>query len=148
MNWNLVADFTFGTSNRAELAAAVLAIKSILKTRERVIIFSDSKYVIRGATDWINKWRKENWKSHKGQTIANVELWIQLSELLFQRAVTWQHVRAHRNCLGNNIADKACKLCWKTNDRIELSGINKSEHTIHDLVERRLHDIQRRLRRG
>lgn len=137
LDWRLVAEEIQGTSNRAELNAAVYGLETIIKARQKITIFSDSKYVIRGATNWLNDWQEKKWKTKRGHTIANVDLWIRLAELLKAKKVCWQHVRAHRNNTGNNIVDTACCLCWQSGQRLEMSGFYKSEHSISDLLERK-----------
>lgn len=143
LDWRLVADHTQGTSNRAELAAAIMGLTPLVKARQSVTIFSDSKYVIRGATNWLNDWQEKKWKNKRGKTVANVDLWIRLFELLEQKKIKWQHVRAHRNNVGNNVVDKACTLCWQSGQRFELSGEYKSEHCISDLLERKANGQRR-----
>lgn len=138
LDWRLVAEETQGTSNRAELAAAIFGLTPIINARQKITVYSDSKYVIRGATRWLNDWQGKKWKTKKGHTIANVDLWIRLAELLSKKRIQWQHVRAHRDNVGNNIVDTACRLCWQSGKRFELSGINKSEHGISDLLRRKV----------
>lgn len=138
LDWILTGEVLIGTSNRAELAAAVSAIRGVLKAKEKVIIFSDSKYVIRGATCWLNDWRGKNWQTKKGKTIANIDLWKELDSLLEKKRVSWRHVTAHRDCTGNIIADLGCKLCREQGESIEYSGEFKSEHSIYGFMKRKL----------
>ena len=49
------------TNNRMELMAPIMALKKIKKKSE-ITIFTDSKYVKDGITDWIKKWKLNNWK--------------------------------------------------------------------------------------
>lgn len=148
LDWCLIADHTQGTSNRAELAAAVMGLEPLTKVKQKVTIFSDSKYVIRGATCWLNDWKEKEWKTKKNNTIANVDLWMRLAELLKIKKVRWQHVRAHRKNVGNNIADMACRLCWQSGQKFELSGSYKSEHGICDLLERKINGQRCSCRKG
>ena len=50
------------TNNRMELMAPIMALKKI-KRKSEITIFTDSKYVKDGITDWIKKWRLNNWKN-------------------------------------------------------------------------------------
>ena len=50
------------TNNRMELMAPIMALNKIKKSSE-IIIYTDSKYVKDGITEWIKKWKLNNWKS-------------------------------------------------------------------------------------
>ena len=50
------------TNNRMELMAPIMALKKIEKKSE-ITIYTDSKYVKDGITEWIKKWKLNNWKS-------------------------------------------------------------------------------------
>ena len=47
-----------------ELMAPIMAIKKI-KSNCDITIFTDSKYVKNGITEWIKKWEKNGWKNSK-----------------------------------------------------------------------------------
>ena len=65
------------TNNRMELMAPIMALKKIKKKSE-ITIFTDSKYVKDGITDWIKKWKINNWKSSNKKPVKNKDLWIKL----------------------------------------------------------------------
>ena len=69
------------TNNRMELVAVIKALKEVTKF-SNVVIFSDSKYVVEGATKWINNWRKNNWKNSKRELIKNFDLWTKLDQIV------------------------------------------------------------------
>ena len=88
------------TNNRMEMTAVIEALK-YFKTKKKITIFSDSIYVIKGITEWIDGWKARNWKK-----VKNIDLWKQIDELNQLHTVKWQHVPAHSGVEGNEIADK------------------------------------------
>ena len=55
------------TNNKAELAAAIKALQVARDHKlEQMIVYSDSKYVIKGVTEWIYKWKENGWKTAGG----------------------------------------------------------------------------------
>src|SRR5688572_10045984 len=77
------------TNNRMELLAAIHAVEQAKLKSLAAEIYSDSTYVIRGITQWIWAWRKNNWLSSEGNPVLNKDLWIRLSELTSNCAVKW-----------------------------------------------------------
>ena len=93
------------TNNRMELIAPIMALKKIKKKSE-IIIFTDSKYVKDGITDWIKKWKVNNWKSSNKKPVKNKDLWIKLDSVCLKHKVTWKWVKAHAGNKYNNLVDE------------------------------------------
>ena len=92
------------TNNRMELMAPIMALKKI-KTNSEVIIYTDSKYVKNGITEWIKNWEKNGWKSANKKTVKNKDLWIKLNDLCQKNKVIWKWIKGHSNNKYNNLAD-------------------------------------------
>lgn len=92
------------TNNEMELRAVVEALKN-LSTGAVVEIYSDSKYVIDGATAWTFGWLKNDWKTKTGSDVLHKEVWQELVELLKKVKVTWHKVPGHCGIIGNERAD-------------------------------------------
>ena len=92
------------TNNRMELMAPIMALKKIKKKSE-ITIFTDSKYVKDGITDWIKKWKVNNWKSSNKKPVKNKDLWIKLDNACLKHKVTWKWVKAHSGNKYNNLVD-------------------------------------------
>lgn len=124
VNWDLATGLINGTSNRAELTAAIEALKLALTINYPTTIFSDSKYVVTGVTKGLRRWSENEWKSGRGYTIANVDLW-QILFILYQNRpnICWKHVKAHSGILGNEIADLACTVSLRSQKALELTGV-------------------------
>ena len=93
------------TNNRMELMAPIMALKKIKKKSE-ITIFTDSKYVKDGITDWIKKWKVNNWKSSNKKPVKNKDLWIKLDNACLKHKVTWKWVKAHADNKYNNLVDE------------------------------------------
>lgn len=67
------------TNNRMEMLATIVALES-LKEPCQVTLTTDSQYVRQGITQWIAKWKKNQWKTASKQPVKNVDLWQQLDQ--------------------------------------------------------------------
>jgi len=92
------------TNNQMELFAPIKALKKIPKS-SKVQIFTDSKYVKSGITEWINNWKKNGWKTADKQPVKNKELWEELDLLANQFEISWNWVKAHSTDKLNNEVD-------------------------------------------
>ena len=92
------------TNNQMELLAPIEALKKIPKGSE-VQIFTDSKYVKSGITEWIHSWKKNGWKTANKQPVKNKELWEELDLLANQFKIDWNWVKAHSTDQLNNEVD-------------------------------------------
>ena len=80
------------------------ALKTIPK-RSEVQIYTDSKYVQLGITEWIKKWKKNSWKTSNKKPVKNKELWVELDELCSEFYISWKWVKAHSSDKLNNEVD-------------------------------------------
>ncbi len=92
------------TNNQMELLAPIEALKKIPKGSE-VQIFTDSKYVKSGITEWIHNWKKNGWKTANKQPVKNKELWTELDDLTYEFKIKWSWVKSHSNNALNNEVD-------------------------------------------
>ncbi len=93
------------TNNRMEMTAAIKALQ-ILKKPCYVELYTDSKYLQLGITEWVNKWIKNNWYKSNNDPIKNVDLWKELYGELDKHSIIWNWVKGHANNEGNIIADR------------------------------------------
>ena len=92
------------TNNQMELMAPIEALKKIPKGSE-IQIFTDSKYVKSGITEWIHNWKKNGWKTANKQKVKNKDLWVELDLLSSQFDIKWSWVKAHSIDKLNNEVD-------------------------------------------
>ena len=92
------------TNNQMELIAPIKALSKIPKG-SKVQIFTDSKYVKSGITEWIHNWKKNGWKTTNKQPVKNKELWTELDYLTNKFEIKWSWVKAHSIDEINNEVD-------------------------------------------
>ena len=92
------------TNNQMELLAPIEALKKIPKGN-KIEIFTDSKYVKSGITEWIHNWKKNGWKTADKQPVKNKELWEELDLLNNEFEISWNWVKAHSIDELNNEVD-------------------------------------------
>jgi len=93
------------TNNRMELTAVIRALEA-LKRRCSVRMYTDSKYVQQGITEWIHAWKKRGWKTADKKPVKNEDLWRRLDELAREHDVEWIWVKGHAGHEGNERADE------------------------------------------
>ena len=92
------------TNNKRELTAAIEALKEIKEPCE-IILYTDSKYVLKGIEEWIHNWKKRGWKGSNRKPVKNIELWKKLDELRDKHTIKWNWVKGHSGDPGNETAD-------------------------------------------
>jgi len=99
------------TSNRMELTAVVRALEA-LEEPSKVTVITDSEYFFRGVTEWLPRWKHQDWRSGSpGRTrpLKNVRLWQRLDDMLAEHAVTVEWVKGHSGNPGNEEVDKLAR---------------------------------------
>ena len=102
------------TNNNMELMAPINALKKINKDK-KVEIYTDSKYVKLGITEWIHKWIKNNWQTSKKEDVKNKELWVELYELTKSFEISWIWIKAHAGNTLNEEVDSLAKKAAESN---------------------------------
>ena len=102
------------TNNRMELMAPINALKNI-NSKDPIEIFTDSKYVKNGITEWINTWVLNNWKTSKKENVKNKDLWLELHKLNQSLNVKWNWVKAHAGDPLNEEVDIMAKKAANLN---------------------------------
>ncbi len=96
------------TNNKMELMAVIEALKKYSKYE--VVIYTDSEYVKKGITEWINNWKIKNWKTANKKDVKNKDLWILLDELKNENII-FKWVRGHS---GNHWNEEVDALAVET----------------------------------
>jgi ribonuclease HI len=92
------------TNNRMELTAVIEALRQL--TRPCLItITTDSQYVVKGMTEWIDGWQRNGWRNSKKEQVLNRDLWEVLLEASRQHSITWKWVRGHAGHAENERCD-------------------------------------------
>ena len=93
------------TNNRMELTAVIKGLEALTKPCD-VVITTDSKYVLKGVTEWMENWKRRNWRTASKKPVLNVELWKELDELVAKHSIQWSWVKGHSGHEENEIADQ------------------------------------------
>ena len=102
------------TNNKMELMAPINALKKIDKNND-IEIYTDSKYVKLGITEWIHNWLKNNWKTSKKEDVKNKDLWLELYDLTKPLKIEWKWVKAHNGDPTNEEVDLLAKKAAESN---------------------------------
>ena len=92
------------TNNRMELLAVIEALKA-LKRPCVLEVHTDSQYVQKGMTEWLEGWKRRGWLTAARKPVKNADLWRTLDELVGRHRVSWHWVRGHAGDPGNERAD-------------------------------------------
>jgi ribonuclease HI len=93
------------TNNRMEMTAVIEALKA-LKSPCLIELFTDSQYVNRGVNEWLQNWKKANWRTASKAPVKNVDLWMILDQLIINHDIRWHWVKGHSGDMGNELADQ------------------------------------------
>ena len=94
------------TNNRMEIFAAVAGLE-MLKQPCKVIIYSDSQYVVETMTnEWVESWKKKQWWHSRTERVPNRDLWERLSALCEKHQVEFRWVKGHAGVLENERCDQ------------------------------------------
>ena len=106
------------TNNRMELTAVIEALGA-LKRRCAVKLYTDSKYVLQGCTEWLPGWKARGWRTAAREPVKNQDLWEQLDAAAAAQNIEWHWVRGHSGHDGNEYADQ---LANRAIDRLLAGG--------------------------
>ena len=93
------------TNNRMELLAAIMALESLTRNCQ-VRLMTDSQYVKKGITEWIQAWKKHGWVKANKEPVKNVDLWQRLYAANQEHEVEWLWVKGHSGHAENELADE------------------------------------------
>ena len=93
------------TNNRMELAAAIGGLNA-LKRRCAVKLYTDSKYVLQGVTEWMPNWKIRGWRTAAREPVKNQDLWQRLDAAVSAQDIEWHWVKGHSGHEGNEYVDQ------------------------------------------
>ncbi|MCP4394178.1 MAG: ribonuclease HI [Alphaproteobacteria bacterium] len=96
------------TNNRMELMAVIMGLEN-LKRPCRVKIYTDSKYVMQGASKWLEGWKAKGWKTSSKKPVKNAELWRRLDEVMIRHDISWEWVKGHSGHVENERVDQLAR---------------------------------------
>jgi ribonuclease HI len=103
------------TNNRMELMAVIQGL-ALLKWPCRVELLTDSVYVGKGLTQWIAKWKTNDWQRKDGSRwvpVKNDDLWRQLDALARQHQLKYTRVAGHSGHPENERCDELAVAAYQ-----------------------------------
>jgi ribonuclease HI len=104
----------YTTNNIMELTSAYSSILFVKQKKEwctsLLSIFTDSKYLVNGATLWIYSWQKNGWKTKDGRDVLNKDLWQKILDASKDLEISWKYVPGHSGILLNERVDEIASL--------------------------------------
>ena len=91
------------TNNRMELQAAIEALL-VVGDAEEITLVTDSEYLRKGITEWIQNWKRRGWRTAAKKPVLNQDLWKTLDGLNTSRT-TWRYTRGHAGDPDNERCD-------------------------------------------
>jgi len=92
------------TNNRMELTSVIEALKT-LRRPMMVDVYTDSTYVQKGMTEWLQGWKRKQWKTADNKPVKNADLWQLLDVQASRHEVRWHWVKGHAGHPDNERAD-------------------------------------------
>ena len=97
------------TNNRMEIKAAIEALAA-LKRSCQVDLYTDSEYLRKGVTEWMQAWIKNGWRTAAKKPVKNKDLWLELENQIARHKIDWHWVNGHAGDPGNEKADELANL--------------------------------------
>jgi ribonuclease HI len=97
------------TNNRMELSAAIGGLGA-LKRRCAVTLYTDSKYVLQGITEWLPNWKARGWKTAAREPVKNQDLWQLLDAAAATQDIKWIWVKGHSGHEENEYVDQLANV--------------------------------------
>jgi ribonuclease HI len=96
------------TNNRMELLAVIAALE-LLKRPCKVRVTTDSNYVVKGMSEWIDEWRKKKWLNSQKKPVLNRDLWERLLAASSPHDIEWTWIKGHNGHRENERCDELAR---------------------------------------
>lgn len=112
------------TNNRMELTAVIQALK-IADPNSHIVVHTDSSYVLKGATEWVSDWEKNNWKTATKKPVLNEFLWKDMIKVMEGKSISWKLLPGHSGIPANERCDVIATSFADENDPPLFNGKRK-----------------------
>jgi ribonuclease HI len=96
------------TNNQMELTAAIRALKRLTRPCN-VTVTTDSQYLQKGITQWIENWKGNGWKTADKKPVKNADLWHELDSFSQVHQINWHCVKGHNGHVENDRCDELAR---------------------------------------
>lgn len=121
------------TNNRMELMAAIEGVRAV-DAGDSILVYSDSQYVIKGITEWIEGWIAKGWRNSQKKAVLNRDLWLMLLEVTQNKQIEWKFVRGHEDNTGNIRCDEIATM-MADRENIKLYKGPRESYTIPEILK-------------
>ena len=111
------------TNNRMEMMAVIEALRQ-LKRSCRVNLYTDSKYVMKGMTEWVHRWIRCDWVNSEKRPVMNRDLWEEILNLSKLHQIEWNWVKGHHGHPENEHCDRLAR-----NALMECKKVSRHQHS-------------------
>lgn len=105
------------SSSLIELLAVIEGLK-LAKNVENMRIISDSRYVIKGLTEWMFNWKLNDWHTAQCEKVKNISYWKEFDQLTVGKYVEFEWVKGHSFHFENTLCDFYAKQAALRNEPI------------------------------
>ncbi len=102
------------TNNRMEMMAVIEGLNTIKKP-SHVAVYTDSKYVMDGVTQWLEGWKTRGWKTAAKKPVKNQDLWQCIDQAIARHRIDWHWVKGHA---GHEMNERADQLAVAAREKI------------------------------
>ncbi|MCI8704703.1 MAG: ribonuclease HI [Anaerotignum sp.] len=115
----LSGGYRLTTNNRMEILAVIKGLEA-LKEPCKVLLYSDSRYVVDAIEKgWVAKWRQNGWMRNKKERAQNVDLWERMTALLEKHQVSFHWVKGHADNPENERCDELARMAIQSGSLLE-----------------------------
>ncbi len=115
----LSGGYRLTTNNRMEILAVIKGLEA-LKEPCKVLLYSDSRYVVDAIEKgWVAKWRQNGWMRNKKERAQNVDLWERMTVLLEKHQVSFHWVKGHADNPENERCDELARMAIQSGSLLE-----------------------------
>jgi ribonuclease HI len=97
------------TNNRMELMGVISALEALNKPC-KVRVITDSNYIVKGMSEWIHGWIRNNWRNSQKKEVLNRDLWERLLDAAKGHDIEWVWIKGHNGHLENERCDEIARL--------------------------------------
>ncbi len=110
------------TNNRMELTGAIKALQYAGSlSDEKIELLTDSEYVMKGMTLWVEGWQKRGWRTASKKPVLNQDLWQALILAAHGKDVHWKYVAGHSD---NPLNDRCDEIATTFADDLSITLYN------------------------
>ncbi|HTZ19119.1 MAG TPA: ribonuclease HI [Dissulfurispiraceae bacterium] len=96
------------TNNRMELMGVISGLEA-LKKPCKVRVTTDSSYIVKGMSEWVHGWVRNNWRNSQKKEVLNRDLWERLLRVANGHDVEWVWIKGHSGHPENERCDELAR---------------------------------------